>query len=70
MKLAQRGQVQHRHYLLCLSAGIVLDPVYSGKALFNFAQDVGEDPAAWEGRTVLFLHTGAACESQQLHALS
>ena len=39
-------------------AGIVLDPVYSGKALFCFAQEVRENPAAWEGRKVLFLHTG------------
>ena len=40
------------------AAGVVLDPVYSGKALFNFAQDVRQDPGAWEGRSVLFLHTG------------
>ena len=40
-------------------AGIILDPVYSGKALYHFSQDVRQDPGAWQGRRVLFLHTGA-----------
>jgi len=41
--------------------GIVLDPVYSGKALFNFFQFVREsDPDAFRGQNVLFWHTGGA----------
>ena len=40
------------------STGVVLDPVYSGKALHAFMGDVEADPEAWRGRRVLFLHTG------------
>ena len=40
------------------ATGVILDPVYSGKALFQFAMDVARDPDAWRGRKVLFLHTG------------
>ena len=38
--------------------GIVLDPVYSGKALYNFFQLVQEDPDSFSGSNVLFWHTG------------
>ena len=37
---------------------MILDPVYSGKALYNFVQHVQREPDKWQGRTVLFLHTG------------
>ena len=46
------------HFEDCAAAGVILDPVYSGKALFNFVQDVHREPDKWQGRTVLFLHTG------------
>ncbi|KAL1568347.1 Deoxycytidine monophosphate (dCMP) deaminase [Salvia divinorum] len=38
--------------------GIILDPVYSGKAAFQMMRDMADDPAKWEGRKVLFIHTG------------
>ncbi|MET0410511.1 MAG: pyridoxal-phosphate dependent enzyme [Polyangiaceae bacterium] len=37
--------------------GLVLDPVYSGKALFGLARLVGENPSE-RPRRVLFIHTG------------
>jgi len=42
-------------------SGIVLDPVYSGKALYQFmTQVVQENPADFQGKNVLFWHTGGA----------
>jgi D-cysteine desulfhydrase family pyridoxal phosphate-dependent enzyme len=38
--------------------GIILDPVYSGKAVYNMVQQMREDPNAWRGGKVLFVHTG------------
>ncbi|CAH9066070.1 unnamed protein product [Cuscuta epithymum] len=40
------------------TTGVVLDPVYSGKAAFGMLKDMGENPKKWEGRKVLFIHTG------------
>ncbi|CAI5507873.1 unnamed protein product [Closterium sp. Naga37s-1] len=40
------------------STGIVLDPVYSGKALRGLLQDMTQNPDEWTGRRVLFVHTG------------
>ncbi|PIA63947.1 hypothetical protein AQUCO_00201338v1 [Aquilegia coerulea] len=40
------------------STGVVLDPVYSGKAAFRMLKDMSANPAKWEGRKVLFIHTG------------
>ncbi|KAL7098277.1 hypothetical protein ACP275_09G006700 [Erythranthe tilingii] len=40
------------------STGIVLDPVYSGKAVYGMMKDMAENPEKWEGRKVLFVHTG------------
>lgn len=40
------------------ATGVVLDPVYTGKALHGWLADVAANPAAWRGRRVLFLHTG------------
>ncbi|KAL0356394.1 UNVERIFIED_CONTAM: Bifunctional D-cysteine desulfhydrase/1-aminocyclopropane-1-carboxylate deaminase, mitochondrial [Sesamum radiatum] len=40
------------------STGVVLDPVYSGKAAYGMMKDMAENPAKWEGRKVLFIHTG------------
>lgn len=39
------------------STGLVLDPVYTGKALFSLAQLVASSPSLL-GKRVLFLHTG------------
>eukprot|EP00527_Entomoneis_sp_CCMP2396_P007761 CAMPEP_0198144928 /NCGR_PEP_ID=MMETSP1443-20131203/19633_1 /TAXON_ID=186043 /ORGANISM="Entomoneis sp., Strain CCMP2396" /LENGTH=420 /DNA_ID=CAMNT_0043808423 /DNA_START=122 /DNA_END=1384 /DNA_ORIENTATION=- len=40
--------------------GIVLDPVYSGKALYQFANVVAENPNDFRGKNVMFWHTGGA----------
>lgn len=40
------------------ATGIVLDPVYSGKAAYGMMRDMAENPGKWEGRKVLFIHTG------------
>ncbi|KAG6584430.1 putative D-cysteine desulfhydrase 1, mitochondrial, partial [Cucurbita argyrosperma subsp. sororia] len=40
------------------STGIVLDPVYSGKAAYGMMKEMSENPSKWEGRKVLFIHTG------------
>ena len=42
--------------------GIALDPVYSGKALYNFVSGVidGSDSDSFRGKNVLFWHTGGA----------
>ncbi|KAL7576686.1 hypothetical protein ACA910_005612 [Epithemia clementina (nom. ined.)] len=43
------------------ATGIVLDPVYSGKALYHFARYVvPAHPQDFAGKNVLFLHTGGA----------
>jgi D-cysteine desulfhydrase family pyridoxal phosphate-dependent enzyme len=38
--------------------GIITDATYTGKALHAFLADVAAAPADWEGRHVLFIHTG------------
>ncbi|XP_010276234.1 PREDICTED: putative D-cysteine desulfhydrase 1, mitochondrial isoform X2 [Nelumbo nucifera] len=40
------------------ATGVVLDPVYSGKAAYGLLKDMVENPTKWEGRKVLFVHTG------------
>jgi 1-aminocyclopropane-1-carboxylate deaminase/D-cysteine desulfhydrase-like pyridoxal-dependent ACC family enzyme len=40
--------------------GIVLDPVYSGKALYRFYQVMKERPEQFRDRNVVFWHTGGA----------
>ncbi|XP_022726213.1 bifunctional D-cysteine desulfhydrase/1-aminocyclopropane-1-carboxylate deaminase, mitochondrial isoform X2 [Durio zibethinus] len=40
------------------ATGVVLDPVYSGKAAYGMMKDMAENPKKWEGRKVLFIHTG------------
>ena len=36
----------------------MLDPVYSGKALYKLLEEMRSAPEDWRGRKVLFLHTG------------
>lgn len=52
--------------------GIVLDPVYTGKALKNFFNFVEEHPNDFLGKTILFWHTGGGLglfgKSSDLHA--
>ncbi|KAM7482879.1 hypothetical protein LguiB_007462 [Lonicera macranthoides] len=40
------------------TTGVVLDPVYSGKAAYGMMKEIGDNPSKWEGRKVLFIHTG------------
>ena len=40
------------------ATGVVLDPVYTGKAVHALLEEVRADPGAWRGRRVIFLHTG------------
>ncbi|KAL4457485.1 hypothetical protein ABPG75_012350 [Micractinium tetrahymenae] len=40
------------------ATGIILDPVYTGKALHGLVSEMAADPGAWAGRKVLFVHTG------------
>jgi D-cysteine desulfhydrase len=45
--------------LLSIKNGIMLDPVYSGKALYNFIKIVESSPDIFQkGQKVLFIHTG------------
>lgn len=43
---------------IAATTGIVLDPVYSGKAAYAMLKDMAKNPTKWEGRKVLFIHTG------------
>ncbi|KAE8125916.1 hypothetical protein FH972_020677 [Carpinus fangiana] len=40
------------------ATGVVLDPVYSGKAAYEMMKDMAANPKKWEGRKILFIHTG------------
>ncbi|KAJ1688869.1 hypothetical protein LUZ63_013024 [Rhynchospora breviuscula] len=40
------------------ATGIILDPVYSGKAAYGMFKDMASNPEKWRGRKVLFIHTG------------
>jgi D-cysteine desulfhydrase len=44
-----------------IETGIVLDPVYSGKALYNFFKDILQtEGEQYRGKSILFWHTGGA----------
>ena len=43
-----------------LETGISLDPVYSGKALFQFMNEVKENPESYRNSRVVFWHTGGS----------
>lgn len=47
---------------LALETGVVLDPVYSGKALYHFFTTVleGDEAESYRGKNILFWHTGGA----------
>ncbi|KAI0507714.1 hypothetical protein KFK09_013842 [Dendrobium nobile] len=38
--------------------GVILDPVYSGKAAYALLKDISANPTKWKGRKILFIHTG------------
>lgn len=43
---------------MAVATGIILDPVYSGKAIHGLMSELRKAPEAWAGRRVLFIHTG------------
>lgn len=40
------------------STGIVLDNVYTAKAVHAMLEEIRKSPDAWEGRKIVFVHTG------------
>ncbi|KAG2654372.1 hypothetical protein PVAP13_1NG484200 [Panicum virgatum] len=59
---------------IAAATGIVLDPVYSGKAAYGLLKDMADNPAKWKGRKILFVHTGGLLglfdKADQLSALA
>ena len=43
-----------------LETGISLDPVYSGKALYNFMKEIKANPDSYRDSRVVFWHTGGS----------
>lgn len=43
---------------VAMETGVVLDPVYSGKAVAMMLREMQDAPQEWAGRKVLFVHTG------------
>ena len=39
-------------------SGVVLDHVYTGKALYQFCEEARKEPERWRGKRILFWHTG------------
>lgn len=46
--------------------GIVLDPVYSGKAVHYLLKDLQANSKDWQGRKLLFIHTGGLLVSAKM----
>uniref|UniRef100_A0AAV1V0X1 Tryptophan synthase beta chain-like PALP domain-containing protein n=1 Tax=Peronospora matthiolae TaxID=2874970 RepID=A0AAV1V0X1_9STRA len=45
-------------YRVSRKTGVLLDPVYSGKALLNLIRELKEEPQKFAGKDILFIHTG------------
>eukprot|EP00951_Prasinocladus_malaysianus_P007307 scaffold52598_cov29-Prasinocladus_malaysianus.AAC.1 len=45
-------------FQVAMATGVVLDPVYSGKAVSMMIREMQDKPQEWTGRKVLFMHTG------------
>ncbi|CAI5741768.1 unnamed protein product [Hyaloperonospora brassicae] len=45
-------------YHVSRETGVLLDPVYSGKALFHLIRELNEAPERFVGKDILFVHTG------------
>ena len=41
-----------------MHAGVILDPVYTGKAVHAMLADLQSNAEQWRGRRLLFIHTG------------
>ncbi|RHY88153.1 hypothetical protein DYB37_001949 [Aphanomyces astaci] len=44
--------------LVARTTGVLLDPVYSGKALYMLVKDLQDAPHKFTGKSILFVHTG------------
>ena len=53
-KLTAKRQSLNGHHF----TGVILDPVYSGKAYHTLLEEMKQHEEQWKGRKVLFLHTG------------
>ena len=40
------------------STGVVLDPVYTGKAILALVKELNLRPQQFQGKRILFIHTG------------
>ncbi|RLN62201.1 hypothetical protein BBJ29_002348, partial [Phytophthora kernoviae] len=45
-------------YSVSRTTGVLMDPVYSGKALFHLIRELNEKPEKFVGKSILFVHTG------------
>lgn len=41
-----------------METGVVLDPVYGGKAMCGLLLDIRSNPEKWQNSNILFIHTG------------
>ncbi|KAE9336600.1 hypothetical protein PF008_g12935 [Phytophthora fragariae] len=55
-----RSTKQELEYIYNVSrtTGVLMDPVYSGKALFHLIRELNDAPEKFVGKTILFVHTG------------
>jgi len=43
---------------VAMKTGVILDPVYTGKAFCAMINYIRQEPKKWEGKKVVFIHTG------------
>ena len=43
---------------VAMETGVVLDPVYGGKAMCGLLSDIKSNPEKWQDSKILFIHTG------------
>ena len=48
---------------MSLATGIMLDPVYTGKAVKGLVHELNNNADMFKGHRILYLHTGMACLS-------
>lgn len=53
-----RQEELHTVAEVATKTAVILDPVYTGKAVHAMLEEMRADPDGWRGRSVLFLHTG------------
>ena len=41
-----------------LKTGVCVDPTYTGKALYHMVEEMNTNVEYWQGKKVLFVHTG------------